>query len=100
MPPRPTNARDAALRRLSRANRWMVAGSVALTAVFSEVAASAFPGKTVKATDAARSRSHTHAGHGSSGSPGSSSSLQLPTQAPQSNTTPEAAPSQESEPAE
>ena len=36
--------RDAALRRLDRVNRWLIAGSVALTGVFTEVAASAFPG--------------------------------------------------------
>lgn len=56
MPPRPTNSRDAALRRLSRANRWLVAGTVALTGVFAEVAASAFPGKTAKTTGASESK--------------------------------------------
>jgi hypothetical protein len=41
--PHPTHARDSSLRRLSLANRWLVAGSVALTGVLTEVAAQAFP---------------------------------------------------------
>ena len=32
------------MRRLSSANRWLIAGSVALTGVLTDVAASAFPG--------------------------------------------------------
>jgi hypothetical protein len=53
-----SHTRDAALRRLSRANRWLIAGSVALTGVFAEVAANAFPGKTVhKGSSGARSSS-------------------------------------------
>jgi hypothetical protein len=44
-----TNARDAALKRLSRANRLLIAGSVVLTGVLSDVAANAFAGKTVGA---------------------------------------------------
>ncbi len=40
-----THTRDAALRRLSHINRWLVAGSVVLTGVLADVAASAFPGK-------------------------------------------------------
>ena len=42
-------ARDGALQRVSRAKRWLFAGAVALTGVFSAVAANAFPGRTVKA---------------------------------------------------
>jgi len=82
MPPQPTNVRDAALRRLARANRWLVAGSVALTAVFSEVAASAFPGKTVKTPGSARA----HRAHRSTRSSSSAKPLQPPTQAPSSST--------------
>jgi hypothetical protein len=40
-------ARDAALRRLRRANRWLIAGSVALSALLTDVAAQAFPGRTI-----------------------------------------------------
>ena len=43
-----THARDAALRKLRRLNRWMIAGSIALTGVLADVAANAFPGKTIK----------------------------------------------------
>lgn len=91
MPPIHSNARDTALRRLGRANRWIIAGSVALTAVFSEVAASAFPGrKTGSGT-----QSHT-----SSKPSGSAGALKAPSEAPKSSTTPEVSPSQEAPPAQ
>lgn len=86
MPYRQTNARDAALHKLSTANRWLVAGSVALTGVFAEVAAQAFPGKTVKASSA--TRAPVHAAHKVS-SATTAKSLQPPAQAPQASTTPE-----------
>jgi Mg-chelatase subunit ChlI len=41
----PTDAREAALRRLTRVNRLLVAGSVALTAVLADIASQAFAGK-------------------------------------------------------
>jgi hypothetical protein len=44
--------RNVALGQLRRINRWLIAASVALTAVLSEAAAHAFPGKTVKASSA------------------------------------------------
>jgi hypothetical protein len=53
MPPR-THTRDAALRRLDRLNRWLIAGSVALTGVFAEAAASAFPGKSAAKSAASK----------------------------------------------
>jgi hypothetical protein len=40
--------RDAALRRVSHARRWLIGGAVALTGVFSAVASQAFPGHTLK----------------------------------------------------
>jgi hypothetical protein len=83
---RPTNTRDAALRRLSSANRWLLAGSVALTGVFAELAAQAFPGKTVKASSATRAPANTS--HKAS-STTTTKSLQPPAQAPQASTTPE-----------
>ena len=43
-----THTRDAALRELHRINRWMIAASVVLTGVLTDVAANAFPGRTVK----------------------------------------------------
>lgn len=58
MPKHSTILRDAALRRLGRLNRWLIAGSVALMAVLTEVAASAFPGKTLK-TSASGTHGHS-----------------------------------------
>ncbi|HEV7163334.1 MAG TPA: hypothetical protein VGN25_08780 [Solirubrobacteraceae bacterium] len=66
-----THTRDAALRQLHTVNRWMIAGSVVLTGVLSDVAAHAFPGKTTKSIagtkgtaskHAKKSRSHTTTG--------------------------------------
>ncbi len=45
-----SEARDAALRRVSQARRWLIAGAIGLTAVFSAVASQAFPGRSLKAT--------------------------------------------------
>ena len=73
-------ARDSALRRLSRTNRWLIAASVALTAVLAEVAAQAFPGKTIAA---ARSRQTTPGARAGSGSEASPGALRAPSQAPQ-----------------
>ncbi|HWX45788.1 MAG TPA: hypothetical protein VNY52_10765, partial [Solirubrobacteraceae bacterium] len=47
-PPHTTRSRDVALRRLAHCNRWLIAASAALTGVLTAVAASAFPGKTLK----------------------------------------------------
>ena len=60
-----THSRDAALRELHRINRWMIAGSVLLTGVLSDVAAHAFPGKHVKTTTSTRrsAAKHTHLHH-------------------------------------
>lgn len=98
--PHSTSSRDRALRRLSLSTRWLIAGSVALTGALSEVAAHAFPGKTVKigAHGAAKSRRPAH--H----SPhGSASSLAPPAQAPRAvqrtpETHGEAAPARPAEP--
>src|SRR5580704_10855564 len=59
-PPRHTaGSRDAALRRLRRVNRWLVAGSALLTGLFVEFAASAFSGHPASARTApARSKAH------------------------------------------
>ena len=40
----PRGARDAALRRLLRAKRWLLVGTATLTGELAAVAASAFPG--------------------------------------------------------
>jgi len=78
-----THTRDAALGQLSRINRWLIGGSVLLTAVFAEVAAHAFPGKTIKSSPASSRSAASHsAGTGSSSSGSSSSPLRPPEQAP------------------
>ncbi|MCW3033198.1 MAG: hypothetical protein QOK19_2777 [Solirubrobacteraceae bacterium] len=57
--PRTPRTRDAALRRLSRTNRWLIAGSAVLTGVLTDVAANAFPGHAArKATSSATKRKH------------------------------------------
>jgi hypothetical protein len=44
------STRDAALSRLKSANRWLIGVSVALTGVFTAVAANAFPGRTIRSS--------------------------------------------------
>jgi type IV secretory pathway VirB10-like protein len=80
-----TNSRDFALRRLARVNRWLIAGSVALAGVLTEVAASAFPGKTFTSSQASSRRA-------GGGARGSSGSLKPPAQAPQATPEPQASP--------
>jgi hypothetical protein len=94
-----THTRDAALNRLSRINRWLIAGSVVLTGVLSEVAASAFPGKTIKAGSASKSKGST-AHPSTSTSTTTTAPLRPPAQAPESAPTQESAPSQEPAPSQ
>jgi outer membrane biosynthesis protein TonB len=110
IPPPSSNARDAGLRRLVLAKRWLLAGSVTLTGVLTAVAANAFPGKTIKSSGAQAANT----GHSSKTSThqtqSSSSSLKPPAQAPQSTTAqepaqepttaPESAPAKEAAPAQ
>jgi hypothetical protein len=81
-----TEARDAAMRRLTRVNRWLIAGSVTLTGVFAEVAAHAFPGKTIAAPSAAKTtpggQGKDPAGHSSGHSASGSGGLLRPPEAP------------------
>jgi hypothetical protein len=83
-----THTRDAALRQLQRMNRWMIAGSVVLTGVLADVAANAFPGKTVKSGTAAGAKSH---GKTSGAAKTTTGVLRAPEQAPQSSSTGESA---------
>lgn len=95
--------RDAALRRLSLAKRWILAVSLALTGALVGLAANAFPGKTLKTPGSASgATSEQGAAGSSSSSEGSSSSLTPAEQAPQSAEEPESgspAGEQESQPA-
>jgi hypothetical protein len=108
-----THSRDAALRELHRINRWMIAGSVLLAGLLSDVAAHSFPGKHLKTTTSARrsSAKHGHASH--SGSAPSHKSLTPPSHAPRATQqapaqiqespaaeSQESAPTQESAPAQ
>jgi hypothetical protein len=87
--PHNSDSRNAALRRLGRVNRWLLAGSAALTGAFTAVAASAFPGRAAKAGAV------TGAVHRSAVAPRGSShasrALEPPAEAPQATTTQEAA---------
>jgi hypothetical protein len=47
MPRNATLARDAALYRMRRINRWLIAGAVVVTGFLTDVAAQAFPGHTI-----------------------------------------------------
>jgi hypothetical protein len=90
-----THTRDAALRELNRLTRWLIAGSIVLTGVLSDVAASAFSGKSTKHSSKTTSAGATHhKEHKPSGT--STGVLKPPAQAP---TTPsEEPPSQEPAP--
>lgn len=59
------HSRDAGLRRLARANRWLIAGSALLTGVLTDVAAQAFPGHKApsRREGAARAADRAHAHH-------------------------------------
>jgi hypothetical protein len=83
-----THSRDAALRDLHRLNRWMIAGSVVLTGVLSDVAAHAFPGKTIKAkgtTEKTAAGAHTGS-HKSDSSHTTTGALKPPAQTPKAST--------------
>lgn len=81
------NARDAGLALVSRINRWMIAGAIALSGVISLVAQQAFHGHTVNASNASSPASNasntaSSAASAPSSSSSGSSSLQQPAQAP------------------
>ncbi len=76
--------RDAALRRLSRTSRWLLAGSAVLTGVLTDVAANAFPGHAKsKTAGRAATKSRAHSKH---------KPLTPPAEAPKATTTTEQAP--------
>jgi hypothetical protein len=81
MRPHSPSTRDAALRRLASVNRWLIAGSAALTGLFAAVAATAFPGKTVKAR---ASVTQDRKGGTSTRAHSGSSRLRAPAKAPES----------------
>ena len=82
MRPHHAHTRDSSLRRLSLANRWLLAGSVALTGVLTEVAAQAFPGKAkASSTTSATGKTHAKTQHSPSHT-STHSSITPPAEAP------------------
>lgn len=97
MRPHTNRARDAALRRLSTANRLLIGVSAALTGVLTAVAAHAFPGKTLSAHAKQPSpKTAKHATATSQPTRTNTEALQTPAQPPQSDREPQ----QESTPTE
>jgi outer membrane biosynthesis protein TonB len=84
--PHNTHARESSLRKLTRINRWLIAGSVALTGLFVEAAAHAFPGKSAARSATAAKHAHAHHHHHVSNSSTHTQSLNPPAQPPQATT--------------
>jgi hypothetical protein len=85
-----SRSRDAALRRLARCNRWLLAGSATLTGAFTLLAAQAFPGRTASAAkgtdskgDAARTRDGRTTKRATHSTTDSTKALKAASQAPQ-----------------
>jgi hypothetical protein len=94
-----THTRDAALRELNRITRWLIAGSVVLTGVLSDVAASAFSGRSTKhGTNIKSAAAHAHEAHKRSTGT-STSALKPPAQAPTTSAEQPSAPEPAPEPA-
>lgn len=82
-----THTRDAALRELRRLTRWLIAGSILLTGVLTDVAANAFPGKAARASAHSRAKASTTRAEHRSASPGKTSTgpLKPPARAPEAS---------------
>ena len=82
-----THERDSSLRRLSRVNRWLLAGSLTLTGVLTEVVAHAFPGSAHASSSgtAAKATRHKRSSHSSSHGSTSTNTLKPPAQAPEAS---------------
>ncbi len=90
--PHDSRSRDAALRRLRRTNRWLIAGSAVLTGVFVDLAANAFAGH---ASSASAQNRAAKASHHTSTQP-----LKPPAQAPKAAAPPAETHTTETPPAE
>ncbi len=87
MSPRSVNARNAGLELISRVNRWLIAGAVALTGAISVAAAKSFHGHSSTSSPATSSQSSSpssssSSGGGNSASGSGSSGLAAPSQSP------------------
>jgi outer membrane biosynthesis protein TonB len=102
---RELDVRDAAVRRLSILNRWLVAGSVTVTGLLAELAAHTFHGRTIDASRSAHRAAtakdpHRASSHTSTGAHASdpAAPLQAPERAPEATTTQEETPSTQASP--
>ena len=91
-----SHMREDGLRRLVLARRWIVAASVTLTGVLAAVAASAFPGKTIKQSGVPAT-GQTSSGESSESSSGA---VTPPEQAPQSSEGQASAPAESGQPSQ
>jgi len=89
MRPHHSHTRDSSLRRLALANRWLIAGSVALTGVLTEVAAQAFPGKAkASSTTSSTQKAKTTTHHSSGSHTSTAKALTAPSKAPEATSEP------------
>jgi hypothetical protein len=58
-----TDTRDTAVRKLQRVNRWLIAGSILLTGVLTDLAANAFPENAAKMSAHGRAKASTPRAH-------------------------------------
>jgi hypothetical protein len=77
-----THTRDAALSKLARINRLILAGSVTLTGVLADVAAHAFPGRTPHSHSVSTTKPAARQTHSVRAPSSSSGSLHPPAEAP------------------
>ncbi len=85
-------ARDAGLALISRINRWMVAGSVALAALISLVAEHSFHGRTASAATTSSGQSQSSGSSSAGTSNSGEDSIQQPSQGPASTQVPATTP--------
>jgi hypothetical protein len=76
---RAVQARDAALRRLRRTRRWVIAGTAALTAGFAALVSAVAPGRSLASKSEVRTEASTGASSSSSSARSAASAVpQLP----------------------
>jgi hypothetical protein len=76
------NARKNGLALISRINRWLIAGAIALSGAISVAAANAFQGRTRGSSHQTAVKSRSAASHQSSSNDQSGGGLQPPAQPP------------------
>jgi type VI protein secretion system component VasK len=82
-----THTRDGALRRLQRTHRWLIAATITLTALLSDVAAHAFAGNETATSSAGAAKATTQGSSSQARSDKTSTqSLETAAQAPRAAT--------------